>query len=472
MIYLSVRLFLFTIVKKVYLKVNNPIKNTFILIRGYFWDLRDMGTDNRVRPCYIRQVQNSPNAPESKSKGLRVNDQALRFFDTLPEGPSKSFYVKSLDADGDGFLSVNELAAAYQRADINGNQERDEWGGISLRDDGKTTHDELMNAFALDGAIPYLLSKAKEANPEKYAQIEQRLKTGTFTTTEEFDDNFFREKQRGGQLVSSVIRAVKEYENLEKVSPDKKGLFFDRLAKGEALDFLRPASKEREAYSFENNAAQRLCKNVFTREKREGYRAMILNVIKDRQTFSQFATAMGEEVQREISLELKTEVKTPIIITDEKFEDKIAYYDWRKNEIALSRPILTSLRDSMKSKGDSDDKIKRELVRQIIEVIPHEYLHAGQYAAVKNPPKDATPEQLAVIKKWANNFANYLDISESKKRYGSTKEYAQQPIEDSAFHLMWDIDKYLQKEFPSTETIKPPTENTVAKRKTFAKHRV
>lgn len=431
-----------------------------------------MGLNNRIEPCYVRQVLNSPNAPEPKSKGLSVNNEALKFFDTLPDGSSKLFYVKSLDTNGDDFLDENELANGYKRSDKNSNQERDEWGGISLRDDGKTTNDELLNDFALHGAIPYLLSETKKFNPEKYTQIEQRLRTGTFTTTEEFDDNFFREKQSGGRLVSSVIKAVQEYENLEKVSPDKKGLFFDKLAKGEALDFLRLASVEREAYSLEHKIAQKLCKNVFTKEKLEDYRANILDIVKDRQTFSQFATAMGEKVQKEVNLVLKTEVKASIIVTDEKFEDKIAHCDYEKKEITISRPSFTSLQESMKKKGDSDDKVKWEFVRQITEVIPHEYLHAGQYAVAKNPPKNASPEQLAVIKKWENNFANYLDISESKKRYGSTKKYAQQPIEDSAYHLMWDIDKYLQREFPNTETIKPPKEINVAKRKAHTKQGV
>jgi len=166
---------------------------------------------------------------------------------------------------------------------------------------------------------------------------------------------------------------------------------------------------------------------------------------------------MGGEIEKEL------EVKTPIFVTDEKFEDKVACFDWKKNEIKISQPALTSIRDSMRSKGASADEIRQELTRQIIEIVPHEFLHAGQYAKVKNPPRNATSEQLAVIESWRKNFDNYLDISESKKKYGSTNAYAEQPIEKSANNLMTDIERHFQKWRTNRKNVKPSTPESLVK---------
>lgn len=400
-----------------------------------------MELDNKVETCYMRQVKRNIFSPKPNSKGLRVNDEALVFFQDLPSGcpSSKLFYIKSLDTDGDGFLSLKEIAAAYQRADKNGNEERDDLGYISsIRDDCMSSKVESLNDFALHGAGPYLLSEAKKVNPAIYAQIEEKLKTGTFTITEELDDNPFRKKQRGDKLASSIIRATEEYEHLEKVSPDKKEVFFERLARGKALNFLRTTAEEPKEYSFEDEAIRNLCQKVFTSEKIKDYKSKILDIINDKQRLAKFLATVGEEIQNELK------VKTTIVVSEKALEDNAAAnFESKNKRINFSYPEL--IRVLNLNKGRSEDTIKNEMVKYIIfSILTHEYWHSEQFAMIENPPKNATPKQLATIQAWRQNSNNFITISKSMKSCGSLKDYATQPIEDSANHFNEEAERYFE----------------------------
>lgn len=432
-----------------------------------------MGTDNTINQRYVAQARNvfEKLGLNSKGKGVKVNEEAMQLFGTLHFGASKYEYVKSTDTNNDGHVSVNELAEVLGRA-----AKENSFGFVASdkkkKDDDAAVQTALLSDFLQHGATSYLLGEAKKVNPAKYAQVEQRLKDGTFTISGEYSDNLFREKQDGTRLATAISKTIQEYETLETISPKLKGAFFDKLANGEALAFLMPSSKTRDTDSFEKKLAQGLCQNVFTKEKLDGYEKEILANLNDRQKFSQFITRMGAEVQKQTNLQLETEVKTPIFVIDEKFEDRIAGFDWTKNEIQISYPVLISVRDEMKSKGASAEEIGQELIRQIIEVVPHEYLHAGQYAKAKKPFKTATPEQLAVAESWGKNFDNYLYVSDSIKQYGSISAYAKQPIERSANNLMTDIDRYYQKYRADKKVVKAPDKHILAKQETPAKQGV
>jgi hypothetical protein len=403
-------------------------------------DLRDMGTDNKIDACYLAQAQNKFKQLKLNQKGVKVKEEAMQLFSALPFGASKYSYIESIDTNKDGSISVIEYAKFLQRAGkeaLSGQLHYDK----TKKNDGKVSETEIWSDFAQYGATPFLLGEAKKFSPEKYAQIEQRLKTGTFAVTGERDDNLFREKLDGANLVTAISKATQEYETIEVLFPNVKKPFFDKLAKGEVLKFVMPSSTMLDTDSFEKKAAQEICKNAFSDEKLEGYYKDILDTVDDKQKFSRFTKSLGEDIKNVLK------VNPSIAITDEKFEEQIGFYDEDKNQITISSPYFTSLKESMKNKGDSEDEIKQELLRATLEVVSHEYLHAAQYVFIKNPPTNATPEELAVLTRWRKNLDNYLTISDSKKLYGSKNEYAKQPAEKSAYNLMIDIDMYLQKWF-------------------------
>lgn len=452
-----------------------------------------MGTDNKIDACYMTQAQNLFKKLGLNPKGVKVKEEAMQLFSGLSFGASKYLYIETLDTDKDGNISVLELAGMYERADKKGRS-----GKLVLdnahKKDGITDKTEITSDFVQYGAIPYLLSEAKKYSPEKYAQIEQRLKMGTFSITGEKDYNMLEQKQEGKNLASLVSVATGNYESLTLFAPNFKKMFFENLAQGKVPEYkvmpevkgvavvqdelkkvatagsqinekektysidnpqkviinesqhpvskleypTNPSLQTLDADPLEKTAAWEICKKVLTPQQLEDYYKDILTTVNDKEKFARYAQDLGAKINQTLN------INPSLVVTDKKLEDKAGFYDPEKNEVTLSSASLKDLQASLESAGVAQDKIKQELLRWSVEMISHEYLHAAQYAFTKKPPQNATKEEMAVIDKYAKNFKEYLDSSDSIALYGSSDEYAKQPIEKSTNDLMVDIDQHIK----------------------------
>lgn len=427
-----------------------------------------MELNNRVESCYMRQAQFSSGL-SPKDKGLRVNGEALQLFDNLPNEASKLFYVNSLDTNGDGFLSLKELAAAYQRADKNGNQERNEWGGISLRDNGKTTKDEVLNDFALHGAGPYLLREAKKVNPEKYAQVEQRLKSGTFTVTGEYNDNLLKKPLSGNRLGKQITEAVREYENLERVFPEERKSFFNKLAEGEAVGLVNPFPKKNVSFpiTLENLAqkdnasdpitkkiAQKLCEEVFTQEKVKNYSNNVLDAVKNPQKLSAFLTTIGNDINKTLALSTTTTVKN-------KQSIELGKYTWSSDKISTFYPKIKEKEESL-TKNNTPEPIKRQELLSFVlsKIVSHEYMHAVQNDVSHKPPSNLSFRELMIRDAWIQNrnYGNYYTCNDITNC--DYNRYAKQPLEKSALNLEKDVEQHLKYLFAEEKRLEALAQNS------------
>lgn len=454
-----------------------------------------MGTDNKIDACYMTQAQNLFKKLKLNPKGVKIKEEAMQLFSTLPFGASKYAYIESIDTDKDGNISVQELASVFQRADKEGYSSKLAYNN-ALKDDRITNITELSSDFAQHSALPFLLNEAKKHSPEKYSQIEQKLKTGTFSITGEQDYNLLHKEQDGINRTNMISEATRSYENLALFTPGFKKMFFEHLASGNVAQYdtgnkgkeltvkqdrvntthlneteilqtettypidnpqktisvskPRPVSKLQytppknlpqslEADPIEKLIAKEICEKVLTPEQVKKYEKDILKTTKDKKSFTQFAENLGAKINQTLK------IKPSLSITNEKFKEKGGFYDNEKNEIVLSYPAVAPLQKSIESMGVPNKVVKQILLKTTIGIIAHEYGHAAQYAFIKNSPKKATPEENIAIAKYKQNFNEYLYPTDAITLYGSMDKYMTQPIENSSLNLMLDIKKHINK---------------------------
>lgn len=455
-----------------------------------------MGTENRIDACYMAQAQNLFKQLGLDPKGVKAKKEAMPLFNSIPFGASKDNYIKSIDTNKDGFISSKEYAAMLKRANDeshSANSPQDKFD----KNDGITDERELLSDFVQHGAIPYLLSEAKKNSPQNYKKVEENLRNGTFTLSGDSEyniKNIFKTKVNGSDHVSAIIYTLVPYQALTELFPKYKGHFFDKLAQGvvqkqqmtsgeqvtftqnlpdkdffstgqileqkevfaennpqKPISISRPSPILKFGYTLpkepdhidsdplETVMAQKICQKVLTAQNLETYEKTILQSVRNPKKFTRFTQTLGEEIQKALETNVSQE------ISDKHFINKGAFYSDKTKTITFSQSGFEDFYRSLQSVGVPKNKIKQKLLLEIIKQIAHEYGHAAQYDFIKNPPKNATPEQLALIEKYEKNNKEYLDTTDSIILYGSIERYASQPMEASPHKLEIDIEEHFNK---------------------------
>lgn len=475
-----------------------------------------MGTDNKIDACYMTQAQNMFKKLGLNPKGVKNNLEAMQLFSSLYfDSQSKELYISDIDTDKNGSVSLKEYAAMLQRARVETQRENP---SLDKKDE-KVGESELLSDFMLHGAIPYLLSEAKKYSPQNYAKIEEKLRNGTFTISGSTTKNLLKTKVKGFDHTMAIDYTLIPYQTLSVFYPKFKKHFFDKLAQGEVTQYQmtrddkqivviqdKPSTnifatgevlEQKEIYAidnpqnpisisqpsavpkmnyvapkeleqvnsdpFEKRIAQEICQKVLTPQFIDEHSKNVQKIIKNKRDFAQFTQTLGEEIQKVLQTNVSQEV------SDKNFVDKVAFYDDETKKITVSYPKFENFYDLFQRKETPKDKIKQKLFAAITETIAHEYMHAAQFACIKNPPKNATPEELAMRAKYKKNSEGYLNAADSVTLYGSFVKYFSQPLEIGPKILEADIEEHIDDYFNNNKKPKLLTRSLQSKQKNHAK---
>lgn len=456
-----------------------------------------MGKNNRIDACYMTQAQNLFKQLGIQGKGKKVENAsslfgALNFLDDYDS--SKKAYFKEIDTDKDNFISEKEFAYVLQRADKQG-RTGDNINDKNGRNNQVVDAFDLNCDFAKNGARKFLLDEAKKQNPEKYQQIKERLMKGNFTVTGragESEINLLQQPTDGKDLAAELNEAVKRYEGIGFSIKDNKQQaiaarkFLDRLADGQIVSYDVDSEKKtitffedkvnhelilRKEQSFdlvnpqnlqepkgflvgratinspeetldkdflEKTAAKAICDQVLAEQLRD-IDNNILEAIDNPQNFSALVQKLSSGIKKTLG------VKTSVSISDNVEKNGTGFYNRETDEIEISYSQFKSYKDHLEKTGTLTEKLKQQLVKHIIGTITHEYWHSKQNTLTTTTPAGATPQEIAIIKKYSENNMHYLTFQRSLKFFGSTDKYTQQPKEKSAFDMETDIYTFIDK---------------------------
>lgn len=469
-----------------------------------------MATDNKIEACYLEQARNLYNRikPEQRTpKGVPLQNAASLFsvigLDTKDFKQSGAVYLKKVDADGDGSISVEELATVLQRADKESFKDSRFPLDIKARNDQIAESQEIQEDFNKYGAIPYLLAEAKAQTPKLFPKIESRLRMGDFTVTGEKPDedtNLYRESVNGVFHTNSVRRTTLRYDVLAQKAPTLKKAFLSSLADKQVpfydmeidentnnivfntrqLDekrrpypkiemFIRedgtslgamPGPKESESILSKipqltdvpsvfdvykdpkaEETAKKVCKEVITAKNLEFIDENILEAIDNPQKLEALVKKFEKPMQKIY------DVSTTMIIT-ETDEDYAGAYDPENNKIKVNYKGIQEGKKGLEEAGVSKNKIKDYLTNHFFEILTHEYWHANEDVAGKLQFQDDF-----LKKYWLDN--GYIRYADSIRAFGDASRYSEQPSEKSSYLVNSIVDKHIRQWYANKNQATP-----------------
>lgn len=448
-----------------------------------------MSVNEKIDACYVTQAQNLFKKSNADSSGIKI-EQAGSLFNAInldtAYRDSKDTYLRGVDANNDGSISVEELASVLQRAD---KQKATVAYDTRTRNNQVTNSVELNCDFAKNGALPFLLSEAKTKDPEKYEQIKKRLETGAFTVTgtnRSQDINLLQKQTDGSNYAGVMNETARRYEFLKDVpNSNVSKIFLDKLAQGqvpkyeitpdgkitfkehnykdnsvseteetynlrnaekpisaktapaESLTYKQPKKISLDKDPLGNAASEKINKEVLTDEQLKYYDDHILEAVDDPQKFCELTEKLSADMKKAYN------VNTSHITITEDVGSLAGGYNQKIDKVIIPYSTYTSMKDGLEKAGVPKEKMQQELAKALVGTIAHEYWHAKQIDLTKNPPSNASPEELANIAAFKDNSENYLSGFYNFKMSGSGKDYTEQPLEKSAYELEASVDKHI-----------------------------
>ncbi len=444
-----------------------------------------MATDNKIESCYLEQARNLYKRikPENRTpKGVGLQN-AASLFDVIELSKyykqSGAVYLKKVDADGNGSISIEELATVLQRADKESFKDSRFPLDINSRNNQIAEKQEVQEDFNKYGGVPYLLSEAKTQTPELFTKIESRLKTGDFTVTgekPEEDRNLFKESIHGIYLTNSVRRATLRYDVLAQKAPALKKAFLSSLAESEVpiydmdidentnnivfttrqLDnktrpypkiemFIREdgtslgamsGPKEKESIHSKippftyvpvvgrvykdpkaEATAKKVCKDVLTDNNLQYVNDNILEAIGNPQKYEELMKKFEKPIQKAYG------VNTPMVLVK---EDGYFAGKYSNEQIQINYKGILEGKKELEAAGVAKDKIKEYFTKEFFGVLSHEYWHS----------KEGDLGRLGLQSDLAEKYGlenDYILPDDSIRAFGDASRYSEQPIEKSSF---------------------------------------
>lgn len=453
-------------------------------------------TTDKIEACYLEQARNLYNRikPEQQTaKGVPLQNAASLFstiqLDSQYFEHARQIYLKGIDTNGDGTISIDELATVLQRADKESFKNSTDPISIGTRNDKIADAYEILSDITTHGVIPFMLKEAKsKTTPEQYKKIEKRIKTGAFTITSktgEEDVNLLKRPTKDTGYVDAITNAYFRYEKLIKNLPQLKQVFWNKLTQGQVPSFnpdndtvtfkSAEVNDNNKTYTYlemfnrkdgkslltmtssigseslsdkiaitydpplvgdvykdplAEAAKQKIIKEVLTDENLQYVDEHILNAIDNPQKLAQLIKKIEKLMQKALGLNTTMYV-----------EEKETYFsgghDKENNRIAIAFKNIEGLKNSYEELGISKDKMKKALVANIFKTISHEYWHAGENLAIKN-------SQHPMAKEYKENYKHYLINTESIRIFGDTRQYYEQPVEKGSYIVEMGVDNYIK----------------------------
>lgn len=451
-----------------------------------------MATDNKIEACYLEQARNLYNRikPEQRTpKGVPLQNAASLF--SIIELDSKYFkqsgaiYLKKVDADGNGAISVEELATVLQRADKESFKDSRYPLDIQAKNDQIADKWEIQEDFNKYGGVPYLLTEAKAQTPKLLPKIENRLKMGDFTVTgekSEDDSNLFKENVNGVFYTKAIRRATLRYDILAQQAPAMKKAFLSSLADKQVpfydmeidentnnivfntrqLDdkatpfpkvemFIRedgtslgamPGPKESESIRDiipgitsrpvigrvykdpeAEAAAKKVCEDVITETNLQYVNKSILEALDNPQKFEALVKKFEKPMQKAYG------VNTSMVLTKEN-EDFAGQY--HNHQIQINHKGILEYKKELEKTGVSKDKIREFFTHKFFIILTHEYWHAKS-------------DDLGRRELQGDNAENdYISYEDSIRVFGDASRFSEQPSEKSSFLVNSIVDKHIR----------------------------
>lgn len=469
-----------------------------------------MRLDNGIPSCYFNQAQNLFNKNFGKNKTTAPESvnikQAGQLFhaiklDSKNYKNSKLTYLKKTDTNGDGFISVAELAKVLERADKEAWKNSKDPLDTMDKDDQIASAMEIQEDFNKHGAIPYLLTEAKAQTPEIYKQIKNKLEEGDFTITGEKpneDSNLLRESINGSPYTEAINETIGRYEVLAQKAPSLRKTFLYGLANGQVPFFNMDLNEKTNKITFSDRqvdekgriyltmedfdrknatslatmsdsirsesihdivpavtyttavgrvyknpeaeaTAKKICENILTDNNLQYVDEHILEAIDNPQKFKELTKKFEKPMQKLLGINI------PIVVSKTE-EDYAGQYDY--NQINIDYKNIKELKNSLEQAGVPSNKMKEYLAKNLLGIISHEYWHAKQDSLGK------IGLQSDVSKKY-NLKNDYISAENSIRAFGDARRYNEQPIENSAFIVNAYIHKYITKWYAKRNSAAP-----------------
>lgn len=465
-----------------------------------------MGTDNRIEPCYLEQAQNF-----YRLRGLNPNGETYKKFSAaLFAGQytnEASVYWQAIDTDKSKSITPEKLARAFQRADQKSFVDSKDPYDLGYTNDKICDKDEMTADIVKYGMIPYLLQEAKKnTSPEKYQQIAERLKTGAFTITGEKrkdDINLLKSETTGRSYPNNILWVDYRYEELAKKTPGLRQLFWDKLASGQVPFFKKLPSEEvivsedkvkgyGDIYStsetvdkngalkmstedstghdtvsahmpfnyspvdrgrpYEDSLAEKEVKKfntqVLTNENLEYFDSHILEALDSPEKLAKFIKIAEKPSQT--AFELRTKM-----FVDKDRTDVAGEYQPIDDKILIAYKYLTEHKTMLQRGGVPEDKTKEALLCELFDTIIHEYYHPKQYDYIDNPPKNLSPTEEKMIRKYEDSHKYDIDCDGNIMIHGDMRQCHAQPSEQSPNLVGLRVRSHIKQWYAKRNQVKP-----------------